>query len=107
MPARKRFRELFFAPMLEHHFPNGTSGAFADKDIDTQSLRKFATTYLRKSVPKIEMGLRQSYFGHEKQTTLEKNYEEDHGLDELLPCAIHMQQLISHLEPFPLRLSLP
>jgi hypothetical protein len=107
MPARKVFRSRFFVPLIAHHFPNGTSSAIDDKDIDTQSLRKFATTYLRKSMPKIELGVRQSYFGHEKKTTLEINYEDDYDVDELLPCILHMETLITHLSPFQLRLSLP
>lgn len=104
VPARKRFRELVFVPMLDHHFPNGTSNAFLDKDIDTQSLRKFATTFLRKHKPEIELGVRQSYFGHSKKTTLEESYEDDHTLDELMPCVLRMQQLIMHLKPFPLKM---
>ena len=104
VPARKRFREMVFVPMLDHHFPNGTSNAFLDKDIDTQSLRKFATTFLRKHKPEIELGVRQSYFGHSKKTTLEESYEDDHTLDELMPCVLRMQQLIMHLKPFPLKM---
>jgi hypothetical protein len=104
---RKTFRDRFFVPLLAHHFPDGTSNAFPNKEIDSQSMRKFTTNYLRKSVPSIEFGIRQSYFGHEKKAALEKTYEDDHSVDELLPCAVHMQGLISHLKPFPLRLSLP
>jgi hypothetical protein len=107
VPARKRFMEMFFAPMLTHHFPNGTSNAFPDKDIDTQSLRKFATSYLAWSRSNIELAVRQSYFGHAKQTTLEGNYEADHTVEELMPCVLLMQTLIDHLQPFPLRLALP
>ena len=104
VPARKRFLELVFAPMREHHFPNGTSNAFPDKDIDTGSLRKFAATYLRQHTPNIDLGVRQSYFGHSKKTTLEESYEDDHSLDELMPCVMRMQQLIAHLKPIPLNL---
>jgi hypothetical protein len=107
VPARKRFMEMFFAPMLTHHFPNGTSNAFPDKDIDTQSLRKFATSYLAWSRSNIELAVRQSYFGHAKQTTLEGNYEADHTVEELMPCVLLMQTLIDHLQPFPLRLAPP
>jgi hypothetical protein len=107
VPARKRLMEMFFAPMLTHHFPNGTSNAFPDKDIDTQSLRKFATSYLAWSRSNIELAVRQSYFGHAKQTTLEGNYEADHTVEELMPCVLLMQTLIDHLQPFPLRLALP
>lgn len=104
VPARKRFLELVFAPMREHHFPDGTSNAFPDKDIDTGSLRKFAATYLRQHTPEINLGVRQSYFGHSKKTTLEESYEDDHSLDELMPCVMRMQQLIAHLKPIKLNL---
>ncbi len=106
VPARKRFLEMVFKPLLAYHFPNGTINAFPGKDIDSQSLRKFATTYLRKSASNIELAVRQSYFGHTKETTLEGNYEADHSLEELMPCVMRMQTLIEHLQPFPLRLAL-
>jgi hypothetical protein len=105
VPARKRYLETFFTPLLAHHFPDGTSNAFSDKDIDTQSLRKFAATYLRKSNPKIVLAERQTYFGHAKTTTLEDTYEDDHTVEELMPCVLHMQTLIDHLQPFPLLLA--
>jgi hypothetical protein len=98
---------MFFTPLLAHHFPDGTSNAFPDKDIDTQSLRKFAASYLAWSRSRIELAVRQSYFGHAKVTTLESIYEDDHTVEELLPCALRMQMLIEHLERSPLRLALP
>ena len=75
--------ELVFKPLLAHHFPTGTSVTIYDKDIDTRSFRKFATTYLRKGKPKIELGIRQAFFGHARTTTLEDMYEDDPSLDEL------------------------
>ncbi|MBR0553766.1 hypothetical protein [Stakelama marina] len=104
VPARKRFREDVFVPLLQHHFPDGTSSLLDGKDIDTQSLRKFATTYLRKATPKIELGIRQAYFGHERATTLEGTYEDDPSLEELMPCVKRMGLLIEAIEHYPLRL---
>ncbi|NCP44494.1 MAG: hypothetical protein GW822_13835 [Sphingomonadales bacterium] len=104
VPARKRFLELVFKPLLAHHFPNGTSVTIADKDIDTRSFRKFASSYLRKGKPKIELGIRQAFFGHARTTTLEGIYEDDPTLDELMPCVIRLQSLIASIETHPLRL---
>ncbi len=103
-PARKRFREEIFVPLRRAHFPNGTSSILDGKDIDTQSLRKFAMTYLRKGKPNIQLGIRQAFFGHERPTTMEGTYEDDPTVDELLPCVERMQTLIDHLKPFPLQL---
>lgn len=46
VPARKRFLKMFFVPMLAYHFLNRVNNAFHDKDINTQSLREFAASYL-------------------------------------------------------------
>lgn len=104
VPARKRFLELVFKPLLAHHFPAGTSVMINDKDIDTRSFRKFAASYLRKGPPKIELGIRQAFFGHAQITTLEEIYEDDPWLDELMPCVIKLQRLITHIKRHPLRL---
>lgn len=104
VPARKRFREEVFVPLLKAHFPNGTSSILDGKDIDTQSLRKFAMTYLRKGDRNIQLGIRQAFFGHERPTTTEGTYEDDPTVDELFPCVERMQTLIDHLQRFPLRL---
>ncbi|MEH6789353.1 hypothetical protein [Parasphingorhabdus sp.] len=104
VPARKRFLELVFKPLLAHHFPAGTSVTIDDKDIDTRSFRKFATSYLRKGQPKIELGIRQAFFGHARTTTLEGIYEDDPSLDELMPCVIRLQSLITSIETHPLKL---
>ena len=103
-PARKVFRDRLFLPLLQHHFPEGTSNILDGKDIDTQSLRKFAPTYLRKGLPKIELGLRQAYLGHERPTTTEGTYEDDPTAEELLPCAEKMETLLDHLTSWPLNL---
>ena len=96
--------ELVFKPLLAHHFPAGTSVTIDDKDIDTRSFRKFATSYLRKGKPKIELGIRQAFFGHARTTTLEGIYEDDPSLDELMPCVIRLQSLITSIETHPLKL---
>lgn len=101
---RKVFMDDVFAPLLEATFPNGTSVKIFDKDIDTQSIRKFLTTFLKREKPQIELSYRQYFFGHERKTTLEGTYEGDPTIEELLPCVIRTQQLIAHLRPFPLRL---
>jgi len=104
VPARKRFLEMVFKPLLAHHFPAGTSVTIDDKDIDTRSFRKFATSYLRKGQPKIELGIRQAFFGHARTTTLEGIYEDEPSLDELMPCVIRLQSLIASIETRPLKL---
>lgn len=103
-PARKVFMDDVFKPLMLHAFPNGTSAKMCDKDIDTQSIRKFLTTYLRKAEPKIDKGIRQAFFGHQRETTLEGIYEDDPSVEELLPCVLRSQELIKHLQAFPLRL---
>lgn len=101
---RKVFMDDFFAPLLEATFPNGTSMKIGDKDIDTQSIRKFLTSFLRRARPKIDLGDRQYFFGHQRKTTLEGIYEADPTVEELLPCVLRTQQLIAHLRPQPLSL---
>ena len=104
MPPRKAFRDRIFAPLRNYHFPEGTSGLMDDKDIDTQSLRKIVSTQLRKGPPKIDLGVRQYFFGHAKETTIEETYEDDASLDELLECVLKTQKLIDHINPHPLKL---
>jgi len=104
MPPRKAFRDRIFAPLRNYHFPEGTSGLMDDKDIDTQSLRKIVSTQLRKGPPKIDLGVRQYFFGHAQETTIEETYEDDASLDELLECTLKTQKLIDHITPHPLKL---
>lgn len=104
MPPRKAFRDRIFEPLLSYHFPEGTSGLINDKDIDTQSLRKIVATQLRQGLPKIDLGVRQYFFGHAKVTTIEEIYEDDPSLEELLECVLKTQKLIDHISPHPLRL---
>lgn len=104
MPPRKAFSDRIFSNLLDYHFPEGTSGLFEDKDIDTQSMRKVVTTCLRKGRPKIDLGVRQYFIGHARSTTIEEVYEDDPTLKELLPCVKKTQKLIAHITAFPLRL---
>jgi hypothetical protein len=101
---RKVFLEDNFRPLVTSLFPDGTSAISDGKEIDTKSLRKFAATFLRTAIPKIDVGIRQAFFGHERKTTLEVNYEDDPTVEELLPCVTRMQELISHLDPHPISL---
>jgi hypothetical protein len=104
MPPRKAFSDRIFSKLLEYHFPDGTSGLFEDKDIDTQSMRKVVTTCLRQGRPKIDLGIRQYFIGHCRSTTIEEVYEDDPSLEELLPCVKKTQKLIAHVTAFPLLL---
>lgn len=104
MPPRKAFSDRIFSKLLEYHFPDGTSGLFEDKDIDTQSMRKVVTTCLRQVRPKIDLGIRQYFIGHSRSTTIEEVYEDDPSLEELLPCVKKTQKLIAQVTAFPLRL---
>jgi hypothetical protein len=104
MPPRKAFSDRIFSKLLEYHFPDGTSGLFEYKDIDTQSIRKVVTTCLRQGEPKIDLGIRQYFIGHSRSTTIEEVYEDDPSLEELLPCVKKTQKLIAHIAAFPLRL---
>lgn len=104
MPPRKAFSDRIFSKLLEYHFPDGTSGLFEDKDIDTQSMRKVVTTCMRQGRPKIDLGIRQYFIGHSRSTTIEEVYEDDPSLEELLPCVKKTQKLIAHVTAFPLRL---
>lgn len=104
MPPRKAFSDRIFSKLLESHFPEGTSGLFEEKDIDTQSMRKVVTTCLRQGRPKIDLGIRQYFIGHSRSTTIEEVYEDDPSLEELLPCVKKTQKLIAHVTAFPMRL---
>lgn len=103
-PPRKVFMDDVFRPLMQSLFPKGTSAKMGEKDIDTQSFRKFLTTFLRKGSAKIDTGIRQAFFGHERDTTLEGTYEDDPSVEELLPCVLRTQELIAHLQPSTLRL---
>jgi hypothetical protein len=104
MKPRKAFSDRIFVPLLDYHFPEGTSAQMGDKDIDTQSIRKIVATQLRKGEPKIDLGVRQYFFGHAKITTIEETYEDDPSFEELIVCVLKTQKLIDHINPFPLRL---
>ncbi|MBX9897688.1 MAG: hypothetical protein K2Y17_07270 [Qipengyuania sp.] len=95
----KVFMEHAFRPLVESRFPNGTSVKRGDKEIDTQSMRKFVTNYLLGAEPKIELRLRQAFVGHEPTTTIDSIYEADATVEELLPCVIKTQEVIAHLTP--------
>jgi len=103
-PPRKGFLEDVFRPLVQTVFPHGTLAKVGDKDIDTQSIRKFLTSFLRRARPRIDLGDRQYFFGHQRKTTLEGIYEADPTVEELLPCVLRTQQLIAHLQSHPLRL---
>lgn len=100
----KVFLEHSFRPLVASRFPNGTNAKRGEKEIDTQSMRKFVTNYLLGAEPKIELRLRQAFVGHEPTTTINSIYEADPTVEELLPCVTKMQEVIAHLTPQAIRL---
>jgi hypothetical protein len=96
--ARKRIKD----PLMEHHFPQGTSRLRGRKDVDTHSIRGTATAQLRNAeVPK---HIRLAIFGWEGDDEDEATYPEEVPLELLLPALDHLTHLIEHIQPKPLNL---
>lgn len=96
------FYDKVFEPLRDFHFPNGTSQKRGRKDVDVHSIRTRVASFWRDR--KFDPGLRQYLLGHVPDGETAASYEEEPGLDLLLPLVTALGDLLPELPVMPLRL---
>ncbi|WP_126013893.1 hypothetical protein [Sphingomonas sp. ABOLH] len=96
------FYDKVFEPLRDFHFPNGTSQKRGRKDVDVHSIRTRVASFWRDR--KFDPGLRQYLLGHVPDGETAASYEEEPGLDLLLPLVAKLGDLLPDLPVMPLRL---
>ncbi len=96
------FYDKVFEPLRDFHFPNGTSQKRGRKDVDVHSIRTRVASFWRDR--KFDPGLRQYLLGHVPDGETAASYEEEPGLDLLLPLVTALGDLLPDLPVMPLRL---
>lgn len=89
------FYDKVFEPLRLFHFPNGTIQKRGRKDVDVHSIRTRVASTLRDQ--KFEPGLRQYLLGHVPDGETAASYEEEPGMDLLLPLVTALDALLSDL----------
>ncbi len=96
------FYDKVFEPLRDFHFPDGTSQKRGRKDVDVHSIRTRVASFWRDR--KFDPGLRQYLLGHVPDGETAASYEEEPGLDLLLPLVASLGDLLPELPVMPLRL---
>ena len=96
------FYDKVFEPLREFHFPHGTSQKRGRKDVDVHSIRTRVASFWRDR--KFDPGLRQYLLGHVPDGETAASYEEEPGLDLLLPLVTALGDLLPEMPVMPLRL---
>lgn len=96
------FYDKVFEPLRNFHFPDGTSQKRGRKDVDVHSIRTRVASFWRDR--KFDPGLRQYLLGHVPDGETAATYEEEPGLDLLLPLVTALGDLLPELPVMPLRL---
>ncbi|EQB15030.1 hypothetical protein L288_00435 [Sphingobium quisquiliarum P25] len=96
------FYDKVFEPLRNFHFPNGTSQKRGRKDVDVHSIRTRVGSFWRDRG--FDPGLRQYLFGHVPDGETAASYEDEPGLDVLLPLVTALGDLLPELPVMPLRL---
>ncbi|MCE7797365.1 hypothetical protein LWE61_12445 [Sphingobium sufflavum] len=96
------FYDKVFEPLRAFHFPTGTSQKRGRKDVDVHSIRTRVASFWRDR--KFDPGLRQYLLGHVPDGETAASYEDEPGLDLLLPLVNTLGDLLPELPVMPLRL---
>jgi len=96
------FYDKVFEPLRDFHFPMGTSQKRGRKDVDVHSIRTRVASFWRDR--KFDPGLRQYLLGHVPDGETAASYEDEPGLDLLLPLVTALGDLLPELPVMPLRL---
>jgi integrase len=96
------FYDKVFEPLRNFHFPDGTSQKRARKDVDVHSIRTRVASFWRDR--KFDPGLRQYLLGHVPDGETAASYEDEPGLDLLLPLVTALGDLMPELPVMTLRL---
>ncbi len=96
------FYDKVFEPLRVFHFPMGTSQKRGRKDVDVHSIRTRVASFWRDR--KFDPGLRQYLLGHVPDGETAASYEDEPGLDLLLPLVTALGDLLPDLPVMPLRL---
>jgi integrase len=96
------FYDKVFEPLRDFHFPNGTSQKRGRKDVDVHSIRTRVASFWRDRT--FDPGLRQYLLGHVPDGETAASYEDEPGLDLLLPLVASLGDLLPELPVMPLRL---
>lgn len=96
------FYDKVFEPLRDFHFPDGTSQKRGRKDVDVHSIRTRVASFWRDR--RFDPGLRQYLLGHVPDGETAASYEDEPGLDLLLPLVTALGDLLPELPVMPLRL---
>lgn len=98
----KAFRDKVFRPLLEYHFPDGTSRRTGNKDVDVHSIRAAGLSRLDELRFRSEDTAR--FAGHLPVGTTAKIYLEPVPAAHFVPLVDALWQLVPQIKPAPLRL---